>query len=40
MIWKKCYQHLDEITLPPAKITLTGDGRVAGGVLEILDHMK
>lgn len=33
-------QHLDEITLPPAKITLTGDGRVAGGVLEILDHMK
>lgn len=33
-------QHLDEIDLPPVKIAVTGDGRVAGGVLEILDHMK
>jgi len=33
-------QHLDEITLPPIKIAVTGDGRVAGGVLEILNHMK
>nr|HPF52348.1 alanine dehydrogenase [Draconibacterium sp.] len=33
-------QHLDEITLPPIKIAVTGDGRVAGGVLEILNYMK
>lgn len=33
-------QHLDEITLPPVKIAVTGDGRVAGGVLEILNHMN
>lgn len=33
-------QHLDAINLPPLKIAVTGDGRVAGGVLEILEHMK
>lgn len=33
-------QHLDELSLPPVKIAVTGDGRVAGGVLEILNHMK
>lgn len=33
-------QLLDELTLPPVKIAVTGDGRVAGGVLEILNHMK
>jgi len=33
-------QHLDDITLPPVKIAVTGDGRVASGVLEILNHMK
>jgi hypothetical protein len=33
-------RHLDGINLPPVKIALTGDGRVAGGVLEILDHMN
>ena len=33
-------KHLDELTLPPVKIAVTGDGRVAGGVLEILNHMK
>ncbi|WP_347838570.1 NAD(P)-dependent oxidoreductase [uncultured Draconibacterium sp.] len=33
-------EHLDAITLPPIKITVTGDGRVAGGVLEILNHMQ
>ena len=33
-------QHLDQITLSPVKIAVTGDGRVAGGVLEILNHMN
>ncbi|MFV0591415.1 MAG: NAD(P)-dependent oxidoreductase [Draconibacterium sp.] len=32
--------HLDAIQLPPVKIAVTGDGRVASGVLEILDHMN
>ena len=32
--------NLDTINLPPLKIALTGDGRVAGGVLEILTHLK
>ena len=32
--------QLDSIKLPPIKIAVTGDGRVAGGVLEILEHMK
>jgi hypothetical protein len=31
---------LDTVQLPPVKIAVTGDGRVAGGVLEILNHMK
>jgi hypothetical protein len=31
---------LDSVQLPPVKIAVTGDGRVAGGVLEILDHLK
>ncbi len=33
-------RHLSAITLPPAKIAVTGDGRVAQGVLEILNHMN
>ncbi|WP_346861533.1 NAD(P)-dependent oxidoreductase [uncultured Draconibacterium sp.] len=33
-------QHLDAINLPPLKIALTGDGRVAHGVIEILNHMN
>ncbi len=33
-------QHLDEVKLPPIKIAVTGDGRVAQGVLEILNHMN
>lgn len=33
-------EQLDAINLPPLKIVVTGDGRVAGGVLEILDHLK
>jgi len=33
-------QQLDAVDLPPVKIAVTGDGRVAGGVLEILNHMK
>lgn len=32
--------HLEKIKLPPIKIAVTGDGRVAGGVLEILSHLK
>ncbi len=32
--------NLDTINLPPLKIAVTGDGRVANGVLEILDHLK
>ncbi len=32
--------HLSAINLPPIKIAVTGDGRVAGGVLEILEHLK
>lgn len=31
---------LNTVQLPPIKITVTGDGRVAGGVLEILNHLK
>jgi saccharopine dehydrogenase (NAD+, L-lysine forming) len=32
--------NLDTINLPPLKIAVTGDGRVAGGVLEILNYLK
>jgi len=32
--------QLNQINLPPVKITVTGDGRVAGGSLEILNHLK
>ncbi|HSM46644.1 MAG TPA: NAD(P)-dependent oxidoreductase, partial [Draconibacterium sp.] len=32
--------NLDTINLPPLKIAVTGDGRVASGVLEILNHLK
>ena len=31
---------LDTVQLPPVKIAVTGNGRVASGVLEILNHMK
>ncbi|NQU54627.1 MAG: alanine dehydrogenase [Bacteroidetes bacterium] len=34
------YSELDKIKIPPIKISVTGDGRVAGGVLEILEHLK
>lgn len=34
------YLELDNIKLPPIKIAVTGDGRVAGGVLEVLEHLK
>ncbi len=33
-------QHLAKVNLPPLKIAITGDGRVAQGVLEILNHMN
>lgn len=32
--------HLSAIELPVIKIAVTGDGRVAGGALEILEHMQ
>jgi hypothetical protein len=32
--------NLDTINLPPLKIAITGDGRVAGGVLEVLNRMN
>ena len=32
--------QLTEINLPPTKIALTGDGRVAAGVVEVLDFIK
>jgi len=31
--------NLDRINLPPLKIAVTGDGRVANGVLEVLNHL-
>ncbi len=34
------YAELNTIKLPPLKIAITGDGRVAGGVLEVLHHLK
>jgi hypothetical protein len=34
------FEQLNLITLPPLKIAVTGNGRVANGVLEILDHLK
>ncbi|HYQ55703.1 MAG TPA: NAD(P)-dependent oxidoreductase [Draconibacterium sp.] len=37
---KEMLLQLDHIKLPPIKIALTGDGRVAHGVLEILNHMN
>jgi len=33
-------QQLEKIKLPPIKIAVTGDGRVAGGALEILKHLN
>ena len=33
-------QQLNKIDLPPVKIAVTGDGRVASGVVEILKHLK
>ncbi|SHF83643.1 Alanine dehydrogenase [Mariniphaga anaerophila] len=32
--------QLERIQLPPVKIAFTGNGRVAGGVLEVLEFMK
>lgn len=34
------FTNLDTINLPPLKIAVTGDGRVANGVLEILNYLK
>lgn len=33
-------EQLDSIKLPPVKIAVTGNGRVAGGVLEILNYLN
>lgn len=37
---KEMLQHLDAVNLPPVKVAVTGDGRVAHGVIEILNHMN
>lgn len=34
------FQQLNTVELPPVKIAVTGDGRVAGGVLEVLNHTE
>ena len=34
------FAQLDNIEMPPVKITITGDGRVAQGSLEVLNHLK
>lgn len=34
------FEQLNMVTLPPIKIALTGNGRVANGVLEILDQLS
>lgn len=34
------YSELDKLELPPIKIAVTGDGRVAGGVLEVLKQLN
>jgi alanine dehydrogenase len=34
------FEQLNMVTLPPIKIALTGNGRVANGVLEILDQLN
>lgn len=33
-------RELDDVKLPPVKIAVTGNGRVANGVFEILNHMR
>ncbi|QQS51239.1 MAG: alanine dehydrogenase [Bacteroidota bacterium] len=37
---KELFLQAHKIKLPPIKIAFTGEGRVAGGVLEILQNMK
>ena len=34
------FEQLGSITMPPIKIALTGNGRVAGGVIEVLSHLN
>ncbi len=34
------FEQLNLIDLPPVKIAVTGNGRVANGVIEILDHLN
>ncbi|MFW6245838.1 MAG: NAD(P)-dependent oxidoreductase [Tangfeifania sp.] len=34
------FAQLDNIEMPPVKIAITGDGRVAQGCLEVLNHLK
>lgn len=33
-------QNLEKIMIPPIRIAVTGNGRVAGGVIELLRHIK
>ncbi|MGM0622158.1 MAG: NAD(P)-dependent oxidoreductase [Bacteroidota bacterium] len=37
---KEMFAQFDKIEMPPVKIALTGDGRVAQGSLEVLNHLK
>ncbi len=37
---KDMFIQLDSVKMPPVKIAVTGNGRVAGGVLEIMEQMK
>jgi alanine dehydrogenase len=37
---KELFGHLMEISLPVIKILITGGGRVAGGAMEVLNHIK
>jgi saccharopine dehydrogenase (NAD+, L-lysine-forming) len=37
---KDMYAQYEQLTLPPMKIVLTGDGRVAHGVIEVMKKLK
>lgn len=37
---EEMFEQLDKIKMPPVKIAITGDGRVAQGSLEVLNHLK
>lgn len=37
---QEMFHHLGNLEVPPLKIAVTGDGRVANGVIEVLDYLK